>query len=248
VDSAGRVWFDERWVELRKRTKWRQYPDGDNPLKQEFNRLAKRLVNEYGCYFAFEKLELKGKRGRSRKFRRDYKNLPYGHLARRVEVLAALEGFWTVRINPAGTSQTCPVCGYRERKNRNGEEFRCVRCGFSAQADVVGAVNIALRAGQKYGFRPVVARVVAEGWRRRSVRPPVECFVVWTPPQSRPPADLRGCDPPCHAYSVSYGLVWLKTEERCGKCGFTGGRRLWISARDGSGAWDKFCSHLPYCS
>ena len=126
VDSTGRVWFDEGWEDLRKRTKWRQYPDGNNPLKQEFNRMAKEMVNEYGCHFAFERLELKGKRGRSKKFRRDYRNMPYGHLARWVEVLAGLEGFLAVRVNPAGTLQTCLVCGHRDRRNRNGEEFRCV--------------------------------------------------------------------------------------------------------------------------
>ena len=205
VDSTGRVWFDGSWAELRKRTKWRQYPDGNNPLKQEFNRLAKSLVNGYRCHFAFEKLELKGKRERSKKFRRDYKNLPYGHLARRVEILAGLEGFRTVRVNPAWTSQTCPVCGHREKKNRNGEDFRCLSCGFSAHADVVAATNIAIRAGERYGFRPVVARAVAEGWRRSGSRPPVESWIVWTPPQSRPPADLRGCDPPCHTYPVNHG-------------------------------------------
>ncbi len=205
VDSTGKIWFEEDWAELRKRTKWRQYPDWNNPLKQEFNQLAKKLVNEYGCHFAFEKLELKGKRGRSKKFRRDYKNLPYGYLARRVEVLAALEGFQTVRINPAWTSQTCPVCGCRSKENRDGERFRCQECGFSAHADVVAASNIAIRAGERYGFRPVVAQVVAEGWRRQGVQPPIECFVVWTPLQSRPPADFRRCDPPCHAYLVNYG-------------------------------------------
>ena len=84
VDSVGNIWFDKEWVALRKRTKWREYRNGDNPLKQAFNRLAKALVNTYQCHFAFEKLNFKGKKGRSKKFRRDYKNLPYGYLARRL--------------------------------------------------------------------------------------------------------------------------------------------------------------------
>ena len=61
------------------------------------------------------------------------------------------------------------------------------------------------RAGKRYGFRPVVARAVAEGWGRLGLQPPVEDPVVWTPPQSRPPADLRRCDPPCYTYPVNYG-------------------------------------------
>ncbi len=206
VDSAGEIWFDESWVDLRKRTKWRKYPDGNNPLRQAFNRLAKTLVNNYQCHFAFEQLNLQGKRGRSRKFRRDYKNLPYGHLAKRVETLTSLEGFQTVRVNPAWTSQTCPVCNHRDRQNRSGDRFQCKVCGFTAHADIVAATNIAIRAGHQHKLRPVVAQVVAEEWRRRNSKLPVESYVVWTPLQSRPPADLRRCDPPCHSLANRLSL------------------------------------------
>ncbi|MCD6319590.1 MAG: transposase [Candidatus Desulfofervidaceae bacterium] len=205
VDSAGNIWFDKEWVALRKRTKWREYKNGNNPLKQAFNRLAKTLVNTYRCHFALEKLNFKGKKGRSKKFRRDYKNLPYGYLARRLETLAHLEGFQVVRVNPAGTSQTCPVCGFKSRENRNGDYFKCKDCGFKNQADVVGATNIALRASLRYRFQPVVAQAVAEEWGRQGIQPPLEYFAVCTPPQSRPPADFRRCDPLCHTYLTTCG-------------------------------------------
>lgn len=197
VDSTGKVWFFEEWEDLRKRTKWRKYPDGNNPLKQKFNQLAKELVNTYECHFALERLELKGKKNRSKKFRRDTKNVPYGHLARRLKTLAVLEGFQTVRVSPEYTSQTCPVCGCISRKNRNGDDFACKKCGFKHHADVVAAVNIAIRAGLKRKLHPVVAQGVAEGWRRLGTQPPVECLVVCTPPQSRLGADFRTHNPPC---------------------------------------------------
>jgi len=50
-------------------------------------------------------------------------------------------------IDPAYTSQTCPVCGCVDKKNRpNQSTFSCVSCGFSGLADIVAARNIAGRA------------------------------------------------------------------------------------------------------
>lgn len=47
-----------------------------------------------------------------------------------------------VEIDPAYTSQQCPKCKMVDRKNRNGESFKCIRCTYSADADYVGACNI----------------------------------------------------------------------------------------------------------
>ena len=41
------------------------------------------------------------------------------------------------------TSQTCPHCGHVSPDNRRTQAaFRCVRCGYENNADVVGAINI----------------------------------------------------------------------------------------------------------
>jgi transposase len=48
------------------------------------------------------------------------------------------------KVDPAFTSQTCGVCGYRAPENRESQAvFRCVACGHHANADVNAAVNIA---------------------------------------------------------------------------------------------------------
>jgi putative transposase len=52
-----------------------------------------------------------------------------------------------IAVEPANTSRTCPECGHCCVGNRVTQaEFRCVRCGLVANADIVGAVNV-LRAG-----------------------------------------------------------------------------------------------------
>ena len=40
------------------------------------------------------------------------------------------------------TSQTCNICGYVDRKNRSGEEFKCLKCNHQTNADVNAAKNI----------------------------------------------------------------------------------------------------------
>jgi transposase len=65
----------------------------------------------------------------------------WGLLVRRLEHKAAGR---VEKVNPAYTSQTCGVCGYCARGNRESQAvFRCVACGHRANADVNAAINIA---------------------------------------------------------------------------------------------------------
>lgn len=51
-----------------------------------------------------------------------------------------------VAVDPKFTSQTCPCCGYKDAKNRPSQaEFRCLDCGFEANADFIASVNISAR-------------------------------------------------------------------------------------------------------
>jgi putative transposase len=59
--------------------------------------------------------------------------------------------FWVggvfLAVSPQNTSRTCPQCGYVSGENRQTQaDFACVECGYSENADLVGAINI-LRAG-----------------------------------------------------------------------------------------------------
>jgi putative transposase len=53
-----------------------------------------------------------------------------------------------ISVDPRNTSRTCPGCGHVSGDNRLTQaDFVCVACGYTANADVVGALNIAYRAG-----------------------------------------------------------------------------------------------------
>ncbi|WP_329116969.1 RNA-guided endonuclease InsQ/TnpB family protein [Streptomyces sp. NBC_01465] len=53
-----------------------------------------------------------------------------------------------IPVDPRDTSRTCPTCGHVSSENRpTQEKFECTKCGHTAHADHVGALNVAVRAG-----------------------------------------------------------------------------------------------------
>ena len=51
-----------------------------------------------------------------------------------------------VAVLPQNTSRTCPCCGYTAKENRRTQaDFECVECGYTENADVVGALNVLAR-------------------------------------------------------------------------------------------------------
>jgi len=99
--------------------------------------VANQLVRSYPNHtFVVENLDLRGCRGSKR--------FAYRALQHSLGRKAVLE-----TVNPAYTSQECPSCGYVARGNRNGTSFRCLSCGRISHADVVGAINLLRRSGDK---------------------------------------------------------------------------------------------------
>lgn len=49
-----------------------------------------------------------------------------------------------IKVNPAYTSQCCPVCGHTEKANRNKKIhlFCCQNCGYKSNDDRIGAMNL----------------------------------------------------------------------------------------------------------
>ena len=152
VATSDGQFFGEDLKDLRIRTKWRKY-DGMSAFKQGLNRIVKELIKTYsGCSFAVERLLFKGKRKRSRRFRRNNLNWSYGHLSRRLSELGQTEGFSLYEVNPRNTSRECPVCGFTDKKNRQGETFKCKQCGFIGHSDIVGSCNIAERVFKDFPY------------------------------------------------------------------------------------------------
>ncbi len=68
------------------------------------------------------------------------------------------KGITVVFINPAYTSQECPVCHYINKNNRyNRDNFKCLKCGYKNEADYVASLNIKNRVAVNL---PIVAGII----------------------------------------------------------------------------------------
>jgi putative transposase len=64
-------------------------------------------------------------------------------LRRQLEYKTQWNGGLLVPVSPRNTSRKCPACQHTSAESRKTQtKFVCVECGFSANADWVGAVNI----------------------------------------------------------------------------------------------------------
>lgn len=70
---------------------------------------------------------------------------------KKLEYKASLTGSIVIAVEPAYTSQQCPVCGYIHKGNRDKKNhiFRCRTCGYRSNDDRIGAMNLYQR-GIKY--------------------------------------------------------------------------------------------------
>jgi len=98
----------------------------------------------------------KGKKpGRGKSFRKALAPWTYAYVLKRIELKARMNRVRRVEVSPSYTSQICPKCTHRARSNRVNEKFMCMQCGYTADADYVGSVNILARAvGESMVLQP----------------------------------------------------------------------------------------------
>lgn len=79
-----------------------------------------------------------------------------------IEYKAKMAGIPVLAVNPAYTSQQCPHCGNTTRANRTTQASFACECGYTNNADIVGAINIAHRAASICSEvnRPIVASAI----------------------------------------------------------------------------------------
>jgi transposase len=85
---------------------------------------------------------LKHKRNIHRKTMNKLQRWLYPATMTKLEMLCEENGILFTKVNPAYTSQTCSRCGHVDRGNRSSEQFLCLHCGYSLDADYNAAINI----------------------------------------------------------------------------------------------------------
>ena len=126
--------------------------------------LSKALVEKYPAGTVFVLEDLDGIRGALVKVRRknryEYVSWAYADLAFKLMYKAALRGQRVVYVDPAYSSQECPVCGHVSKDNRDKHShvFECEDCGFRSNDDKSAAMVLLGRGREK-----VLAELVEQG-------------------------------------------------------------------------------------
>jgi len=77
----------------------------------------------------------------------------YSRLGRWIDWQAMKHGVPLAIVNPNGTSSECPQCDSKLEEN-GYRRLKCPRCGFEADRDVIGKLNIRKRALKKLRINP----------------------------------------------------------------------------------------------
>ena len=128
------------------------------------HRISKALVCAHpkGTLFVLE--DLTGIRGASERVRvKDrYTQVSWAYydLEQKIMYKAVRCGSALLKVDPAYTSQTCPICGHVDRASRKHEThtFKCTACGYTANDDRIGAMNLQ-RMGTEYLLKAQVSNI-----------------------------------------------------------------------------------------
>ncbi len=142
----------------KKAARIRKFNLGTKKLRRKQRRMRKDIERQVStalndvletrqpCIIVTEKLDICGK-APSKKLSRRVSQWARSILKDRSEFKASAGGSRREDVNPAYSSQTCPACGYVDRRNRQGDAFQCLHCGHRDHADRVGAHNLKARLG-----------------------------------------------------------------------------------------------------
>ncbi len=130
-------------------------------IKSELGKALKQIDFSEVKMIAIEDLKKvkHGKRGTfSRVFNRRLSHWLYRYFATLLERRCEEIGIEVVRKDPFKTSQFCRQCRRWDRRNRKGDRFLCVNCGYGDHADLNASKNLELLGlAGAYGLRSLLS-------------------------------------------------------------------------------------------
>lgn len=135
----------------KRRKTWHHF------IKTEVNRHLKNLNLDGVKLISLENLKYvkKGKRGKfSRNTNRLLSFWLYAKVNERLKQICEEQGIRVEFKSPWKTSQRCSVCGNIDSRNRKGDKFLCLECGYETNADYNASKNLeALGLAGVYSLR-----------------------------------------------------------------------------------------------
>lgn len=105
------------------------------------HKITTELTKRYK-YIAVEDLNIQ-RMMKSSLYRKMIMYQGWSQIIKMLEYKSIQDGGTLVKVDPAFTSQTCPVCNHVSKENRKTQQkFKCVRCGYKENADIVASNNI----------------------------------------------------------------------------------------------------------
>ena len=117
------------------------YEKLDHEIKSSIDRYIELISHD--TLTVLEKLDIR-EFNKSRKSNGMMSTFARGKLQKKLMETLNWYGYDFKEIIPDYTSQVCPKCSHLEKDNRNGKSF-CKCCGYEADADYVGSMNIKAR-------------------------------------------------------------------------------------------------------
>lgn len=141
-------------------------------VNRELNRLFARKTNPIKA-IAVEDLSARMKARFGKKWNSRLSGWMRGYLQERIRYKAKKYGIAVNEVNPAYSSRECPRCHCTDKQNRQGDIFKCAYCGHPGQSDMIAALNILGRLGDREipkGMSPSRVKKVLDGrhvgWKR----------------------------------------------------------------------------------
>ena len=125
--------------------------DWTRKISLEIIRLAKELR------YAVSREDLTNLIRSLRKLPKDHKTkliiMGYSRPEKWIDWQAEKNGVSYVKVDPNGTSSECPKCDYKGLEEVGYRRLRCPRCGFEADRDVIGKLNVRKKGLRKLGIK-----------------------------------------------------------------------------------------------
>ena len=149
IQKMDRLEYMIRTADAPYRKKRAYYNMLNHEIKQDVKTYMSCITHD--TLTVLELLDIK-EFNKSRKLNGDLSTFARGKLQQKLMSELNWYGYDYVEVPPDFTSQTCPICSYRNAENRstvNSKIFKCGCCGYEDDADHVGAVNIRNRAADR---------------------------------------------------------------------------------------------------
>jgi transposase len=155
TDDTGKYYGTEMMQLLRKQQRKKKGSNGMRKARAEVKAYVNQTCKEIDWDSIFKlvledtrKIKFKSKQRHrlSKDMRSVLNNWIVGYMDGRIEMLCQENGVSLSRVPAHFNSQVCPVCGSVEKGNRASQGvFKCLHCGYSDNADTVGATNTLAR-------------------------------------------------------------------------------------------------------